>query len=255
MAEWNPFLGSDTAREYSHARPDYHPLAVAELARLLDLPERVAVAVDVGCGTGMSSRALTAVARVVVGVDVSQPMLRAADPAPGVHHAVAAAERIPVRDGVADLVVSAAAFHWFDQPAMLAETARILRPGGGFASYTDYFSGDLPAAPQVAEWLRSEYRPRFPAPPRHGRDNPEALAAAGLEPAGSAELVTEVLMTVESLSAYLMSQSNATSAVDAGRVSRAELRALLHTELGRLMPAGATTVGFTGRVWCARLPA
>lgn len=254
MFAWNPFLTTGTAQDYARGRPDYHPSAVAAVARLLDLQERVDVAIDVGCGTGMSSRALTAVADLVLGVDVSQPMLAAATAQAGVHHARAAAERLPVRDDVAGLVVTAAAFHWFDQGAMLTDTARVLRPGGGFACYTDFHGGALPAAPEVARWLRESYRPRFPAPPRHGHDNAQAVAAAGLEFAGSAELAHEIPMTAAMLTDYLLSQSNATAAIDAGRATRTELRAHLHSELAGRMPSGPVPVPFTGRVWCARLP-
>lgn len=65
MAGWNPFLGRDTAANYARARPDHHPAAVAAASRLLGLDTPVGLAVDVGCGTGMSARALRAVADAV----------------------------------------------------------------------------------------------------------------------------------------------------------------------------------------------
>ena len=155
MSTRNPFLGEDTAENYARARPDYHPAAVAAAVRLLGLRVPVPLAVDVGCGTGMSSRALAAVARQVVALDASRPMLRAAEPAVGVQYVQSAAEQLPIATDSVDLLVTAAAFHWFDQPAMLAETARVLRLGAGFVVYTDFFTDRLDGAEDCAEWLAS----------------------------------------------------------------------------------------------------
>jgi SAM-dependent methyltransferase len=252
MSGWNPFLGTDTAENYARARPNYHPDAVAAAARLLSLAVPVGLAVDVGCGSGMSSRALRAVADTVVGVDSSRPMLRSAAPLAGVHYLQATAERLPFAAGSAALVAAAAAFHWFDQAAMLAETARVLSPGGGFVTYTDYFSGQLTGASECSAWLVASYRARFPGPPRRRHFDADAAHTAGLQFIGTEELGHEVPMTVDSLTNYLLSQSNATSAIDSGRTTRHGLRAWIRAEIDQRMPARTVSAQFTGTLWCCR---
>jgi SAM-dependent methyltransferase len=248
----NPFLGSGTAANYARSRPDYHPAAVAAAARLLGLSAPVGLAVDVGCGTGMSTRALRAVADTVVGLDVSGPMLRAAAPHPGVHYVRATAERMPLATGSAGIVAAAAALHWFDQAVMLAETVRVLRADGAFVAYTDFFSGELVGAPECSAWLAETYRPRFPAPPRSDYSAADAAAAAGLRSVGAEGLDHDVPMTADALTRYLLSQSNATSAIDSGRTTRDELRAWLRSEIAQRMPSEGVSAHFTGRVWCYR---
>lgn len=252
MAASNPFLGALTGEHYARARPDYHPAAVGAAARLLDLADPVTLAVDIGCGTGMSTRALTAVATQVVGLDVSAPMLRAAAPAAGVGYLQARAERLPLDSCSAGLVVTAAAFHWFDQARALAEVARVLRPGGGFAVYSDFFSGRLGGADALADWLADSYRPRYPGPPRRSHFDRDAAEAAGLAFVGSEELRYDVPMTADALADYLLSQSNATSAIDDGRTTRADLRAWLLAEFRTRMSADVVRAEFTGNVWCCR---
>lgn len=163
---WNPFLGAQTARGYARARPDYHPQAVTVAARLLELDRPVETAADLGCGTGMSTRALRAIAAHVIGFDVSHPMLLAAEALPGVSYARAAAEQLPLQSQSCDLVAAAAAFHWFDQTATLAEVRRVVRPGGALLAYTDFFSGRLREEPRFTDGLTDVYRQRFPPPPR-----------------------------------------------------------------------------------------
>lgn len=114
------------ATAYAEHRPEYPPEAVAWLVG----PERARV-LELGSGTGKLTAAITARGHGVVATDLSPPMLaqlRAA--APSAHLAVARAEQIPLAASAVDVVVSAQAFHWFDQQRALPEIARVLRPGG-----------------------------------------------------------------------------------------------------------------------------
>lgn len=43
------------------------------------------------------------------------------------------AEELPLPDGCVDLLTVATAVHWFDQAKFLAETSRVLKPGGCMA--------------------------------------------------------------------------------------------------------------------------
>jgi SAM-dependent methyltransferase len=92
--------------------------------------------VDVGCGTGISTRQFAARGVPVVGVEPNDEMRRRAEavaappggPAPRYHKGKGEATGLP--DGVAKAVLAAQAFHWFDADAALREFARILQPNG-----------------------------------------------------------------------------------------------------------------------------
>jgi len=95
---------------------------------------------DFGCGTGWLSRCLAYMGADVVGVDVSENVLRLArqwlarDPLAGdlrVEFQQSDGIRLPVADASVDRIASFDAFHHVpDQAATLAEMARVLRPGG-----------------------------------------------------------------------------------------------------------------------------
>lgn len=117
------------ADAYERGRPDYPRQAVVWLAGAT--PCEV---VDLGAGTGKLTRGLVACGHRVTAVEPLPEMLdqlRAVTP--DVTAVVGTAERIPLPDGSADVVVSAQAFHWFDHAAALPEIARILRPDGRLA--------------------------------------------------------------------------------------------------------------------------
>ena len=92
--------------------------------------------VDVGCGTGYCTRALRKRYRRahVLGVDIAQAMLSAARKGAGwfgrQRFVCGDAGHLPLADDIADMVVSNLTLQWCDTDRVLAEFARILRPGG-----------------------------------------------------------------------------------------------------------------------------
>ena len=95
-----------------------------------------AAVLDVGCGTGALLRTPCRPAPAGVelsGVDPAPAVLEVGRATLGGHSQVrlarAVAERLPFRDARFDLMASTVSFaHWTNQPAGLAEVARVLRP-------------------------------------------------------------------------------------------------------------------------------
>ena len=115
-----------------------------------DRPELV---VDLGCGTGLSTRAWSGTAARTVGLEPNPAMLAATEGAPGVEYREAFAAETGLDDACADIVTCSQSLHWMEPEPTLAEAARILRRGGVFAAY-DY---DWPPVvdPEVDEAFRS----------------------------------------------------------------------------------------------------
>jgi len=245
----NPFISEPIARRYAGARPYYHCVALGLAARQLGI-SRASVAVDVGCGTGLSTRAVLELAEHVIALDASAAMLKAAQPQPRTRYLVATAEQIPVRDAVADLATVGAAFHWFDQPAAFAELARVLRNGAGLAVYSDFFVGQLTGQPAFTTWLEHSYLPRYPAPPRHAYFDTAAALHAGFNDVSYTEDTIRVPLTHHELADYLLSQSNAAAAVESGAVSAETLHNEILTETAAFFPVQCgADAAFAIRVW------
>ena len=88
------------------------------------------LAVDVGCGTGMSTRNLFGKFDRVLGVDLSEAMIEEAKNCwkenSKVDFKVARAEEIPVENNSAQVVLVGRAIHYFDQKTFFKEVDRIL---------------------------------------------------------------------------------------------------------------------------------
>jgi SAM-dependent methyltransferase len=124
------------AAHYDRYRPR-PPRALLDVLCRYARVERPALVVDLGCGTGLSTRAWSDVADRAVGIEPNPAMLAVAEPAPGVEYREAFAQQTGVAGDAADIVTCSQSLHWMEPEPTFAEAARILRPGGVFAAY-DY---------------------------------------------------------------------------------------------------------------------
>jgi ubiquinone/menaquinone biosynthesis C-methylase UbiE len=127
----------------------YRPAQDEVVARLRSAGSRRVA--DIACGTGILADRIERELHLdeVYGVDMSDGMLAQAKARSSqVHWLKGPAEKLPFDDGALDAVVTTSAFHFFDQPAALAEFYRVLAPGGLVAVATI-----SPAPPQALQWL------------------------------------------------------------------------------------------------------
>ena len=99
--------------------------------------ERPALIVDLGCGTGLSTRVWSGRAKRIVGIEPNSAMRAAAEDTPGVEYHEAYAHETGLSQDTADIVTASQSLHWMEPEPTFAEAARILRHGGVFAAY-DY---------------------------------------------------------------------------------------------------------------------
>lgn len=122
---------------------------------------------DLGCGTGVSTRRLAGMGGPVHGIDLSAPQLaRARDRAAGESGAdgdatfvLGDATRLPYRDGVFDAAVSIGTLPYVPEPlALLAEAHRVCAPGGQLLAV----GPERPASPvkrRLADALVNTFEP------------------------------------------------------------------------------------------------
>jgi ubiquinone/menaquinone biosynthesis C-methylase UbiE len=126
------------AGRYDRYRPR-PPVALLDVLCRYARAERPALVVDLGCGTGLSTRAWSGRAERVIGAEPNPAMLAAAEAeaAPGVEYTQSFARETGLPDAAADIVTCSQSLHWMEPLPVFREAARILRPGGVFAAY-DY---------------------------------------------------------------------------------------------------------------------
>lgn len=148
-------FGSDAER-YDRTRPRYPQPLIDRIVATAPGPD----VLDVGCGTGISSRPFQAAGCRVLGVEPDARMAAFARRT-GITAEVATFEAWDPAGRAFDAVVSGQTWHWVDPVAGTAKAAQVLRPGGLLAVFWNAF--ELP--PEVAEVFAEAHRQVLPGPP------------------------------------------------------------------------------------------
>jgi SAM-dependent methyltransferase len=250
----NYFTPKSAAERYAKGRPYFHPHVVSRIKTYLSLAEPVARALDVGCGTGLSTVSLKAIARHIVGIDNSAEMIALAPPDPQIEYVVAPAENVPANDHNFDLITVSSVFHWLNRSAFFAEARRVLRSHGWLIVYDNYFSARMEENRAFHTWGREHYFTRYPSPPR-ARVGFEAEDSEkdGFHLIGQEDYQNLVTFSAEALVDYLVTQSNVIAAVEGGKERIEDVRQWLTESVTPFFEgrAGATFL-FRGPIWYLR---
>ncbi|HYH85350.1 MAG TPA: class I SAM-dependent methyltransferase [Pyrinomonadaceae bacterium] len=204
------------------------------MKELLSLEEPLPRALDVCCGTGLSTVALKALAERVVGVDISPEMLAHGPRDRGVSFCQSAAEDLPFADGAFDLLTVCQGFHWLEREKFFREARRVLRPGGWLVVYDNYFSDGMAGREEFDAWFLAEYLTRFPAPTRNWASfTEEESESVGFHLRAETRLANEISFSLETLVAFIATQSNVIAAVEGKGESLEEVNAWLAEGMGQ----------------------
>jgi ubiquinone/menaquinone biosynthesis C-methylase UbiE len=216
--DMNFFAYPTAAKRYANGRPFFHPLAIQKIKEVCCENGRIDRALDVGCGTGQSTKVLLEVAEEIVGLDSSAEMLSHAIHHDRIRYVEGRAEQIPFANEEFGLMTVGLAFHWFDQRKFLLEAQRLLRPGGRLVIYNDVFTGRMKGNDAYEKWYLHEYLAQYPSPPRNIQPLAELNASEyGFASSVFEEFRHEVEFSTEQLISYLVTQTNVISAVEAGK--------------------------------------
>ncbi|XP_077998585.1 putative methyltransferase DDB_G0268948 isoform X2 [Glandiceps talaboti] len=134
------FAKSTIAKAYQKFRPTYPEEIMERVVSFLKHKNTGpwSLAIDVGCGSGQSTRSLSDHFETVIGCDVSNNQLEEAimkDNPNNIKYQLGSDGAIPAENNSVDLVTAGAAAHWFDLKKFYSEVDRVLKPNGCLALY------------------------------------------------------------------------------------------------------------------------
>src|SRR4051812_18375015 len=133
------FGASGIAEGYATSRPPIHSKILERVRWGKSVP--CANALDVGCGAGLSTRALEGFAVHRVAIEPAEAMLRwRRTVAPGCEFLAGSAEKLPLSDRCFDLITAAGALNYVNLDAFFEEAQRVLARDGQVLVY-DFSTG------------------------------------------------------------------------------------------------------------------
>lgn len=244
------------AEGYANDRPHYNPMVIDRIRERIDLTGKLGCAVDVGCGTGLSTRPLMEIAETVVGTDASPEMIKVArkHDASGIDYHCLPAESIPFGNGTVDLVSVAGAINWIDCDLFLPEVRRVLKPEGWLVVYDNGITDRMLESERYGDWYRSRFLRRYPKPPR--RENPlneETCRSHGFAFHSSEEYTNNVSLSLDEYVKFMLIQSNVVAVVELGTGELGEVADWIRAEVKAIIPEPRGTFVFGGYITLLKL--
>lgn len=248
----SPFGTEDMAAGYATSRPAVHPRVIERVYGQLERTEPFQLALDIGCGSGISTQALTGFARRRVGLEPLEVMLKwASRLVPRADFVVGAAEAIPLLDHCADLVTAAGSLNYVNLDLFFPEAARVLARDGVLVIY-DFSPGrSFRGTTSLDQWF-SSFSDRYPSPANEGRHlTPATLAemSTGFRMRSHEEFEIGVPLTRERYVDYMLTETNVAAAVRNG-ASRPEIKSWCADTLSLIWDHTEREVLFRGYFAC-----
>lgn len=212
----NYFSPKSAAKRYAKGRPFFHRNTVKHIREFLNIHKKLQNALDVACGTGMSTTALLDIAENVFGTDTSDEMLKLVLNPQEIKYSKASAENLPYENNYFDIITVSSGVHWFNIDQFLREAKRVLKSKSWLVFYENHFISEMPEVESFTNWFPNVYLKKCPSPKRNNNYawNNENLVDKGFAFVKEEKFKNEIELTKEQLILYFTTQSNITAAVE-----------------------------------------
>ena len=246
------FAFQRVAEGYANHRPYYHPLVMNSIRQQLNLKVKCNNALDVGCGTGLSTTALKEIAENVSGIDGSKEMIAVANAHydEQITYHLAPAEKLPFAEESFELITVCGAINWIDRARFFPEAKRVLKRHGWVILYDNFITEHMREDVAYTQWYQEQFLSRFPKPSRDETPlTPLECEGYGFH-FNQEEYTNEFVWSREEYIEYMLTQSNIIVAVDMGNETLSEAREWMHATLSPIVSEGEKgTFLFSGYIW------
>ncbi|MDP1835405.1 MAG: class I SAM-dependent methyltransferase [Chlamydiales bacterium] len=202
--------------KYVTYRPEYPSELFTTLAEKLNLSHQECL-VDLGCGSGQLTIPMSRYFKKVLAIDMDRGMIEKAqqqgyqkDIQNIQWHVNSAEGAVAHLDGPVDLITIATAFHWMDRKAVLEQSYRSLKNGGGIVILcaASWWTSETPWQKEIIMAVKSylgENQPYYPPAYVHNSSHAPLLKEAGFVHLESMVVATPKEWTLEKVLGYLYS--------------------------------------------------
>ncbi|MBO6240046.1 MAG: class I SAM-dependent methyltransferase [Butyrivibrio sp.] len=239
-------------------RPWLHKSVIEQLKKDLRLPDDYMFknGLDVGCGAGLSTKALRLICDKVTGTDIAESMVEVCDEIYGTDKSysfyAAKAEETMIPDEKYDIVTAAGCINWVDEKKFMKNMAEILDDNGLVVIYDFGITDRMLGNDAYTEWYRDEYLSRFPKPPRKENKWTQADLIEGFVMEKQTEYDMEYHFTLDKFVDFMLIQSNVNAQIESGIVSADETREWMMESLAPVFADRERQLVFYGYSWYIR---
>ena len=234
-------------------RPWLHKRVIEQFVKDCKITTNFSNGLDVGCGAGLSTKALRLICDQVTGTDISEQMIQVCkeeyinDKEYIFYQAKAEETKEPIEKY--DIVTAAGMVNWVDRELFLQNMNQIMKEQGILLIYDFWITDKMQGSTEYTNWYQNEYLKRFPKPPRNENiwkqeEMPEYFK---IQNQITYELTYDFSM--EQFIDFMMIQSNVNTKIENGTVTEREAREWFVNTLSSIFDDEIRTLFFSGYNW------
>lgn len=250
----NKAFDSQRIAEGYARRPWLHKEVIEQIKRDCNI-EHLERGLDVGCGAGLSTKALRVLCEHVTGTDISSEMIAVCKKLykdTSYTFLVSKAEENEIPVMLYDIITAAGVINWVDKDLFLINAEKILNNNGLIVVYDFWITDKMEKNLEYTEWYNEKYLKIFPKPYRKEciwtqNDLPGAFK---MEKQTIYDLTYD--FSLEEFVDFMMIQSNVNEKIERGSMSTEEIRRWMKDSLQPIFNGKDRTLIFRGYNWYIR---
>lgn len=208
---------------------------------------------DIGCGAGLSTKALKQICMHVTGTDISQEMISIArEVCDSVEYDFFCekAEEIHKQNYMYDIATAAGVIQWVNQEAFLANLYKVMRQEGKLIVYDFAISDQMIGENTYNDWWHNEYLLKFPKPYRNEKVwTNEQTERFGFHIENQTKYNLEYQFSLDAFIDFMLIQSNVNAQIENESIQIEDVRDWFRRSLACVFNNQEQILIFKGYYW------
>lgn len=235
-------------------RPWLHKEVIEQIRKDCNI-KQLKSGLDVGCGAGLSTKALRILCEHVTGTDISSEMIAVCeniykDSSYTFYVSKAEENEIPMIPY--DIITAAGVVNWVDKNLFLNNAEKILSNNGLIVVYDFWITDRMDNKPEYTEWYQKKYLKMFPKPYRKECvwNQNDLTDAFQMENRVTYDLTYD--FSLDEFIDFMMIQSNVNEKIERRVLSVEEVKSWMLSSLQPIFNGERRTLVFEGYNWYIR---
>ena len=220
------FNNKRIANGYANDRPWLHQSVIEQIKA--DLADKIPFqnGLDVGCGAGLSTKALKLICDKVTGTDRSEEMVHICKTqytASGFTFYTAQAEETEIPQTSYDIVTAAGVIDWVDKDRFLENMKLVMAANAPLIIYDFWISDKMLENRAYTDWYQNQYIPKFPKSLGDSNVWEQKDIPAGFSFIKETKCEMEYEFVMDSFIRFMMTQTNVNAKIESGYMTEEEV--------------------------------
>lgn len=251
----NKSFDSQRIAEGYGKRPWLHKQVMEQIKKDCGIIDIFKNGLDVGCGAGLSTKALRLICEQVTGTDISPEMINVCKHLykdKTYHFYVAKAEETILPAKKYDIVTAAGVINWVDREKFLNNASQVIKENGIMIIYDFWITDCMSGNAEYTEWYQKQYLQKFPKPPRNEDIWKQENLSHGFVMEKQINYEMEYDFELDDFIEFMMIQSNVNAKIENGQCTEENVRLWMKKTLHDIFKNRKQTLIFSGYNWYIR---